>query len=137
MWWVTVKVPGMPDGFSRCCEISSRMQSTTGPRMRRCASRSSASRLKFALEVSNAGTAIDAETLVQFFEPLKRSTTKEWHDGLGLGLYIVREIAKTSHFARMRSMSRRMKSASRTFIPFQGRSETSRNGYAWSPPTDY
>ena len=46
------------------------------------------------IEVSNTGSAIDAETLGQFFEPLKRGTTEEMHGGLGLGLYIVREITK-------------------------------------------
>jgi signal transduction histidine kinase len=46
------------------------------------------------IEVSNSGPRIDAETLGQLFEPLKRGTTKEPHRGLGLGLYIVREIAK-------------------------------------------
>lgn len=46
------------------------------------------------IEVSNSGPAIDGETLVQMFEPLKRGTTNERHPGMGLGLYIVREIAK-------------------------------------------
>jgi len=44
--------------------------------------------------VSNSGPAIDKDTLDQLFEPLKRGTTKEGDRGLGLGLYIVREIAK-------------------------------------------
>jgi signal transduction histidine kinase len=46
------------------------------------------------IEVSNTGPAIDAETLVQLFEPLKRGATSERQLGMGLGLYIVREIAK-------------------------------------------
>ena len=46
------------------------------------------------IEVSNTGPAIDRETLVQLFEPLKRGATNEQHVGMGLGLYIVREIAK-------------------------------------------
>jgi signal transduction histidine kinase len=46
------------------------------------------------IEVSNSGPAIDAATLAQLFEPLKRGTGNERHPGLGLGLYIVREIAK-------------------------------------------
>ena len=46
------------------------------------------------IEVSNTGSAIDAETMAQFFEPLKRGTTRAGDAGLGLGLYIVREIAK-------------------------------------------
>jgi len=46
------------------------------------------------IEVSNNGPAIDGETLVELFEPLKRGTANKPHPGLGLGLYIVREIAK-------------------------------------------
>jgi len=46
------------------------------------------------IAVSNSGPAIDTETLGQIFEPLKRGTPNEQHPGLGLGLYIVREIAK-------------------------------------------
>jgi len=47
------------------------------------------------IRVSNSGPAIDGETMDQLFEPLKRFTTKERDPaGLGLGLYIVREIAK-------------------------------------------
>ena len=46
------------------------------------------------IAVSNSGPAIDSETLGQIFEPLKRGTATEQHPGLGLGLYIVREIAK-------------------------------------------
>lgn len=46
------------------------------------------------IEVSNNCPPVDAETLHQLFEPLKRGTTNGQHQGLGLGLYIVREIAK-------------------------------------------
>jgi signal transduction histidine kinase len=46
------------------------------------------------IEVSNSGPAIDGGTLVQLFEPLKRGTANERRPGMGLGLYIVREIAK-------------------------------------------
>jgi signal transduction histidine kinase len=46
------------------------------------------------IEVSNSGPAIDAATLTEIFEPLKRGPTQKRHPGLGLGLYIVREIAK-------------------------------------------
>jgi signal transduction histidine kinase len=46
------------------------------------------------IEVSNSGSAIDREILVQLFEPLKRGPANGRHSGLGLGLYIVREIAK-------------------------------------------
>jgi signal transduction histidine kinase len=46
------------------------------------------------IEVSNSGPTIDRETLGQIFEPLTRGTANERHPGLGLGLYIVREIAK-------------------------------------------
>lgn len=46
------------------------------------------------IEVSNNGPAVDGEALVQLFEPLKRGTANTRPHGLGLGLYIVREIAK-------------------------------------------
>jgi signal transduction histidine kinase len=50
------------------------------------------------LEVKNSGEAIDALTLERIFDPLQRGPHHERrHDGdgsLGLGLYIVREIAK-------------------------------------------
>jgi signal transduction histidine kinase len=46
------------------------------------------------IEVSNSGPAIESATLVEMFEPLKRGTANNRHHGLGLGLYIVREIAK-------------------------------------------
>jgi len=46
------------------------------------------------LEVVNEGPVIGGETLLQLFEPLKRATVNPSHPGLGLGLYIVREIAK-------------------------------------------
>ena len=46
------------------------------------------------IEVSNSGSALDGETLMQLFEPLKRGTANGQHSGMGLGLYIVREIAK-------------------------------------------
>jgi signal transduction histidine kinase len=46
------------------------------------------------IEVSNSGPAIERETLVQLFEPLKRGTANERHPGMGLGLFIVSEIAK-------------------------------------------
>jgi hypothetical protein len=46
------------------------------------------------IEVRNGGPAINAATLAQMFEPLTRGTANKRHTGLGLGLYIVREIAK-------------------------------------------
>ena len=46
------------------------------------------------LEVSNSGSPIGVETLAELFEPLKRGPDKGAHAGMGLGLYIVREIAK-------------------------------------------
>jgi signal transduction histidine kinase len=52
------------------------------------------------LEVTNSGSTIDPSALSQIFEPLKRvSAQGDSHDvqgGLGLGLFIVREIA-TAH----------------------------------------
>jgi signal transduction histidine kinase len=47
------------------------------------------------IEVGNSGPAIDAAMQMQLFEPLKRGTANKRHPGLGLGLYIVREIAKS------------------------------------------
>ncbi|HLO64045.1 MAG TPA: HAMP domain-containing sensor histidine kinase [Azonexus sp.] len=46
------------------------------------------------IEVGNGGSAIDETTLAQLFEPLQRGSAKERRSGMGLGLYIVREIAK-------------------------------------------
>jgi len=46
------------------------------------------------IEVSNSGPTIDGETLIQLFEPLQRGVANKRHPGMGLGLYIVREIAK-------------------------------------------
>jgi signal transduction histidine kinase len=50
------------------------------------------------VEVTNSGLAIDPSALSQLFDPLKRGAGYgDSHDawgGLGLGLFIVREIAK-------------------------------------------
>jgi len=46
------------------------------------------------IEVGNSGPAIGGDTLPKLFEPLKRGAVNERHPGMGLGLYIVREIAK-------------------------------------------
>jgi signal transduction histidine kinase len=46
------------------------------------------------IEVSNSGAAINRETLMHLFQPLKRGKDNGRHTGFGLGLYIVREIAK-------------------------------------------
>jgi signal transduction histidine kinase len=45
------------------------------------------------LDVSNSGPAIAAELLPLIFDPLQRNKS-DGHSGLGLGLYIVREIAR-------------------------------------------
>jgi signal transduction histidine kinase len=48
------------------------------------------------IEVKNSGPAIETESLDQIFDPLKRGlgqSSDESAAGLGLGLYIVREIA--------------------------------------------
>ena len=51
-----------------------------------------------SIEVKNSGPAIEKEMLKQIFDPLKRGLGQGNRDdsgaGLGLGLYIVREIAK-------------------------------------------
>ncbi|WP_454741978.1 ATP-binding protein [Cupriavidus necator] len=51
------------------------------------------------LEVRNSGPAIDRLTLERIFDPLRRGPDQENKnaDGLGLGLYIVSEIAKAHH----------------------------------------
>jgi signal transduction histidine kinase len=46
------------------------------------------------IEVANRAPPIDPTTLSQIFEPLKRGMHGSDHPGLGLGLYIVREVAK-------------------------------------------
>jgi signal transduction histidine kinase len=46
------------------------------------------------IEVANSGNAIQADTMPGVFEPLKRGLHATSDDSLGLGLYIVREIAK-------------------------------------------
>jgi signal transduction histidine kinase len=45
------------------------------------------------LEVANSGNAIDPNTLTHIFEPLTRGMQLEPGTGLGLGLYIVKQIA--------------------------------------------
>jgi signal transduction histidine kinase len=50
------------------------------------------------LEVTNRGPTIDPSVLSQIFEPLKRGPAEDdshARDGLGLGLFIVREIARS------------------------------------------
>lgn len=46
------------------------------------------------IEVNNSGSVTDEETLGRLFDPLWRGPAKELPPGLGLGLYIVREIAE-------------------------------------------
>ena len=48
------------------------------------------------IEVVNSGPAIDQSALDQIFDPLKRGSVQrhDTYDGLGLGLYIVREVAR-------------------------------------------
>jgi signal transduction histidine kinase len=58
----------------------------------------SGSTADICLEVSNSGPAIDVSALSQIFDPLKRGFAQGDNDnakgGLGLGLFIVREIAE-------------------------------------------
>ncbi|EWY37006.1 sensor histidine kinase [Skermanella stibiiresistens SB22] len=54
----------------------------------------------FVLSVSNHGPAIPRETLPQLFQPFHRSVSAKPQAGLGLGLYIASEIAR-SHGGRM------------------------------------
>jgi signal transduction histidine kinase len=48
----------------------------------------------FVISVRNAGEAIPAHVLTRLFQPFYRATSGEVHRGLGLGLYIVSEVAK-------------------------------------------
>jgi sigma-B regulation protein RsbU (phosphoserine phosphatase) len=49
---------------------------------------------KFQLSVSNAGEPIPTEALERLFEPFFRADVRPSQQGLGLGLYIVSEIAR-------------------------------------------
>ena len=48
------------------------------------------------IEVVNSGPALDQSALDQIFDPLKRGPVQhhDTYSGLGLGLYIVREVAR-------------------------------------------
>jgi sigma-B regulation protein RsbU (phosphoserine phosphatase) len=48
----------------------------------------------FDLTVANGGEPIPAAALANLFEPFYRSRSGNSREGLGLGLYIAREIAK-------------------------------------------
>jgi signal transduction histidine kinase len=49
----------------------------------------------FRLDVTNAGSPIPDETASQFFKPFWRGPDKSAHQGLGLGLFIVSQIAQS------------------------------------------
>lgn len=51
----------------------------------------------FKLSVTNASTRITEATLGQFFKPFWRGPDKSSHQGLGLGLFIVSQIAHSHH----------------------------------------
>lgn len=50
---------------------------------------------KFELSVSNAADPIPPAILARLFEPFSRGDSKDYKQGLGLGLYIASEIAKS------------------------------------------
>jgi signal transduction histidine kinase len=50
---------------------------------------------KFELSVSNAADPIPPSILKRLFEPFSRGESKDYQQGLGLGLYIASEIAKS------------------------------------------
>jgi signal transduction histidine kinase len=49
----------------------------------------------FRLSVTNAGAKIPEETVSQLFKPFRRGSNKSAHEGLGLGLFIVSQIAQS------------------------------------------
>ena len=52
------------------------------------------------ISVTNSGTPIPANVLETLFQPFDRGSKQGNHDGLGLGLFIVDQIA-TAHGGRM------------------------------------
>jgi signal transduction histidine kinase len=58
----------------------------------------------FSLSVTNAGTVIPEDTIKQLFKPFWRGTSSTSKEGLGLGLFIVSEIAH-SHGGDIRVVS--------------------------------
>lgn len=55
---------------------------------------------KFSMSVSNKGEGVSPELIQQLFKPFRRAPSNGVHRGLGLGLYIVSEIAR-SHSGTM------------------------------------
>jgi signal transduction histidine kinase len=55
---------------------------------------------RFAISVSNQGDALSPQRIQQLFKPFWRAPSSGPHEGLGLGLYIVAEIAR-SHAGTM------------------------------------
>ena len=49
----------------------------------------------FSLSVTNGGSKIPEETVSQLFKPFRRGSGKSGHKGLGLGLFIVSQIAQS------------------------------------------
>lgn len=60
---------------------------------------------RFAISVSNRGSALSPQLIQQLFKPFWRAPSSGPHEGLGLGLYIVAEIAR-SHGGTMDVTSR-------------------------------
>jgi len=58
----------------------------------------------FSIAVSNSGPDLSPKMIKQLFKPFWRAQTGGVHDGLGLGLYIVSEIAR-SHGGKMHVIS--------------------------------
>lgn len=58
----------------------------------------------FTLSVTNHGTPIPADMVAHLFQPYRRGSTKMPHAGLGLGLYIASEIAR-SHLGTLNVVS--------------------------------
>ena len=50
---------------------------------------------RFMLSVSNQGSSLSPQVIQQLFKPFRRAPSTGTHEGLGLGLYIVAEIARS------------------------------------------
>jgi Histidine kinase-, DNA gyrase B-, and HSP90-like ATPase len=94
----------------RSFETSFRMRSSTGAPDAPVRVVLTGEEASVRIEVVNRGPALEPSALEQIFDPLKRGTSERraTDEGLGLGLYIVREVAR-AHGARSTCVSIREK----------------------------